>query len=197
VSPLPLSANGARVEPLRLWLVVHHAITRHLFGQTGFKADEADSGAVTLIQRFGSAANLNIHLHCLVLDGVYRRTDGGPVFVQADSPTDEELRALLHKIISRLMKLLTRRGVLVEAQEGGSCNLADADADSDGARALRPLQTAALVPRPWLHFIRFHGMLAPNAKLRDTVVPHGPEDATGKSDLTAIEPGAYGQPCAH
>ena len=34
------------------------------------KADEADSGAVTLIQRFGSAANLNIHLHCLVLDGV-------------------------------------------------------------------------------------------------------------------------------
>jgi len=53
---------------------------------------------------------------------------------------------------------------------------------------------AALVPRPWLHFIRFHGVLAPNAKLRDMVVPHGPEDATGKSELTAIEPGAYGQP---
>ena len=30
------------------------------------------SGAVTLIQRFGSAANLNIHLHGLVLDVVYR-----------------------------------------------------------------------------------------------------------------------------
>ena len=42
-------------------------------GQAGLKADEADSGAVILIQRFGSAANLNIHLHCLVLDGVYRR----------------------------------------------------------------------------------------------------------------------------
>jgi hypothetical protein len=26
----------------------------------------ADTGVVTLIQRFGSAANLNIHLHCLV-----------------------------------------------------------------------------------------------------------------------------------
>ena len=37
------------------------------------------SGAVTLIQRFGSAANLNIHLHCPVLDGVYRRSaDGTP-----------------------------------------------------------------------------------------------------------------------
>ena len=31
------------------------------------------AGAVMLIQRLGSAANLNIHLHCLVLDGVYRR----------------------------------------------------------------------------------------------------------------------------
>ena len=29
-----------------------------------------EGGAVTLIQRFGSTANLNIHLHCLVLDGV-------------------------------------------------------------------------------------------------------------------------------
>ena len=28
--------------------------------------------AGTLIQRSGSAANLDIHLHCLVLDGVYR-----------------------------------------------------------------------------------------------------------------------------
>ncbi|MBC7729906.1 MAG: TRAP transporter large permease subunit, partial [Microbacteriaceae bacterium] len=40
---------------------------RHLLGQAGLKPDEADSGAVTLIERFGSAANPNIHLHCLVL----------------------------------------------------------------------------------------------------------------------------------
>jgi len=127
--------------------MVHRVITRHLLDQTGFKAFEADSGAVTLIQRFGSAANLNIHLHCLVLDGVYRRTDSGPVFVQADSPTDEALQALLHKIITRLMKLLTRRSVLVEEEKGGSSYLADADADSDEARALRPLQAAACTYR--------------------------------------------------
>ena len=30
---------------------------------------------------------------------------------------------------------------------------------------------AALVPRPRLHMIRFHGVLAPNAKLRAPVVP--------------------------
>ena len=34
---------------------------------------------------------------------------------------------------------------------------------------------AALVPRPRLHLIRFHGVLAPNAKLRPVVVPQGPE----------------------
>ena len=74
------------------------------------KAFEAAIGAVTLIQRFGSAANLNIHLHCLMLDGVYRHTVSGPVFVEGPAPTDEALQALLHRIITRLMKLLTRPG---------------------------------------------------------------------------------------
>ena len=36
---------------------------------------------------------------------------------------------------------------------------------------------AALVPRPRLHLIRYHGVLAPNAKLRALVVPQGPEQA--------------------
>ena len=35
---------------------------------------------------------------------------------------------------------------------------------------------AALVPRPRLHLIRFHGVLAPNAKLRAQVVPQEPEE---------------------
>jgi len=29
---------------------MHRAITRHLLGQAGLRADEADSGALTLIQ---------------------------------------------------------------------------------------------------------------------------------------------------
>ena len=36
---------------------------------------------------------------------------------------------------------------------------------------------AALMPRPRLHLIRFHGVLSPNAKLRSLVVPQGlPKD---------------------
>jgi hypothetical protein len=123
--------------------VVQRVVERHLLGHTGLESDEGHSGAVTLIQRFGSAANLNIHLHCLVLDGVYRcRADGAPGFVEAGAPTDEELRALLHTVIARLMKVLTRRGVLVE--EMGQAWLAEPDADGEEARTLRPLQAAAV-----------------------------------------------------
>jgi hypothetical protein len=39
-------------------------ITRHLLGQAGLKPDEADSGAVTLIQRFGFAKISNTTLAC-------------------------------------------------------------------------------------------------------------------------------------
>ena len=37
---------------------------------------------------------------------------------------------------------------------------------------------AALVPRPRLHLIRFHGVLAPNAKLRPAIVPSPPANTT-------------------
>jgi hypothetical protein len=67
--------------------VVQRVVTGHLLHGVGLKGEEGHGGAVTLIQRFGSAANLNIHLHCRVLDGVYRcGADGVPVFVQAGAP---------------------------------------------------------------------------------------------------------------
>ena len=52
--------------------IIHRVITGFLLNQAGLKRSTADTGVVTLIQRFGSAANLNTHLHCLVLDRVYR-----------------------------------------------------------------------------------------------------------------------------
>jgi hypothetical protein len=44
---------------------------------------------------------------------------------------------------------------------------------------------AALVPRPRLYLIRFHGALAPNAKLRSKIVPAPPERATETSSENA------------
>ncbi len=40
--------------------VVQRVLTKHLFDQAGLKHGEGECGSVTLIQRFGSAANLNI-----------------------------------------------------------------------------------------------------------------------------------------
>ena len=80
---------------------------------------------------------LNIHLHCLVLDGVYRSSEGEPIFHEVRGPTAAELETLLSRIIQRILKLLTRTGYLIEEQ--GMTYLAQAESD----RALTPLQTAA------------------------------------------------------
>ena len=55
--------------------IVYRAISTHLIRKAGRTQATAQSGAVTLIQRFGSALNLNIHFHLLVLDGVYGRVN--------------------------------------------------------------------------------------------------------------------------
>ncbi len=81
--------------------IVHRVIATFLIQQMGLQRTEAKTGAVTLIQRFGSAANLNIHLHCLMLNGVYRTTEGLPVFHTVHAPTATELQALLNRIIKR------------------------------------------------------------------------------------------------
>jgi hypothetical protein len=121
--------------------IVHRVIATFLIRQAGLKRTEAHTGAVTLIQRFGSAANLNIHLHCLVLDGVYRTTEGVPAFHPVPAPTAEELQALLTRLMKRLMKFLTRKGFLIEEQS--MSYLADTDPD----RGLGSLQAAACTYR--------------------------------------------------
>src|SRR5215831_14332735 len=49
---------------------------------------------------------------------------------------------------------------------------------------------AALVPRPRLHLIRFHGVLAPNAKLRSQIVPAPAQRAAETSSEDAHGQGA-------
>jgi Putative transposase/Transposase zinc-binding domain len=301
--PIPLrlllAAQPELITPVLQ--VVQRALSRYLLGQVGIKAGEGDCGSVTLIQRFGSAANLNIHLHCLVLDGVYRtNAKGEPEFIEARPPNDEQVWEVLQSIIKRVMKQLVRRGILVEDQ--GETYLADTEDDSEEARALRPLhrgscvyriafgpraghkvltlqgalpreesgmqklcanlqgfslhaavrcgagqrktleqlcryitrpalandrvqinaagqvelklktpwrdrtthqvmsplefmqRLAALVPRPRLHLIRFHGVLAPNAKPRARVVPHPPAEPAQKVQAQEDNESKHGRP---
>ena len=48
--------------------IVTRAIASHLIKAAGYHPETTQTGAVTLIQRFGSALDLNIHI--LFLDGV-------------------------------------------------------------------------------------------------------------------------------
>ena len=41
---------------------------------------------------------------------------------------------------------------------------------------------AALVPRPRLHLIRFHGVLAPNTRLHGALVPRAPRNTSAPED---------------
>jgi Putative transposase len=52
--------------------IVYRTIGGFMVRKAGLTQGKAQCGAVTLIQRFGSALNLNVHFHILIPDGVYR-----------------------------------------------------------------------------------------------------------------------------
>ena len=93
--------------------IVYRVIATHLVKKTGHTHDAAKTGAVTLIQRFGSALNLNIHFHMLFLDGVYiERPNGTARFRWVKAPTGQELTQLAHIIAHRVGRFLERQGLL-------------------------------------------------------------------------------------
>lgn len=83
--------------------IVYRCIASDLIKKAGFSAKAVPTGAVTLIQRAGSALNLNIHFHRLFLDGVYvERADGSMRFRWVKAPTSVELTQLSHRIARRV-----------------------------------------------------------------------------------------------
>jgi hypothetical protein len=93
--------------------IVYRAISGHLIRKAGLTRASAVTGAVTLIQRFGSALNLNVHFHLLVLDGVYRREGEGRLrFVPVPAPSTEELKRLVQRIAERIGRSLERSGLI-------------------------------------------------------------------------------------
>lgn len=76
--------------------------------------------SVTVIQRFGSALNLNVHFHTLFPDGVYTfDEDGEPTFHALPPPSEEQLLRLEALISERVRRLLVRRGVWEDDLDGG------------------------------------------------------------------------------
>jgi hypothetical protein len=94
--------------------IVYRYIATHLIKKAGCTRKVGHTGAVTLIQRFGSALNANIHFHMLFLDGVY--VDGvlgsRMRFRWVKAPSSAELTRLTHTLAQRVGRFLERQGLL-------------------------------------------------------------------------------------
>ncbi|MGB5200563.1 MAG: transposase [Sedimenticolaceae bacterium] len=177
--PVPLQPTSAVTSfpwPLRLLFasrpdalgrclaVIVRAIQTNLTHRAGLTAGSgARTGVVTLIQRFGSALNLNIHLHMLILDGVYTLEQNGPRFHRVGVPDARSLERLLNRLVRRIVRRLTRDGLLIEDPEQPWLDLEPSD-------TLDHLN-AALVPRPRINLTRYHGVFAPSSPIRRAIVP--------------------------
>ena len=93
------------------------------------------------------------------------------------------------KALEHLCRYITRPAIANERlkrNRAGQVVLQLKSAYQDGTThiVMSPLEfmqrLAALVPRPRLHLIRFHGVLAPHAKLRAAIVPPPSENASGQ-----------------
>jgi hypothetical protein len=145
--PVPLRfLLAAQPEALSAVLaVVQRGISTFFVQRAGFTvASGACTGAVTLIQRFGSTLNLNIHLHMLFLDGAYSFRARGAVFQRARRPTDLELAQLLDTLTRRIVRVLERRGLPVADPE---CPYQDLEAGS----SLDHLQAASIAKHRVIH----------------------------------------------
>lgn len=90
---------------LRLFLRALFSWQRRCARRQGVK--DPLCGAVTMIQRFGSALNLNLHFHTLVPDGAFHEdADGQMLFHPLGPPTRSDLSRLLRKIVPRLLRKL-------------------------------------------------------------------------------------------
>ena len=118
--PIPLRfLLAAQPDALtQVLAVVQRGISTFVVQHSGLTVSSgARTGAVTLIQRFGSALNLNPHLHMLFLDGAYTFRGCGAVFHRARRLTDIELAHLLDSLSRRIVRLLERRGLLIADPE--------------------------------------------------------------------------------
>jgi len=99
------------------------------------------SGSVTVIQRFGSGLNLNVHCHTLLFDGVFfiDRASGALEFRPLPPPTDEEVAVVLARIATRVQRLLKRRGL-----DHGKADSSPADPVVEESPALAGITSASV-----------------------------------------------------
>jgi hypothetical protein len=164
--------------------IVYRIISTYLIKKTGYNKKSARTGAVTLIQRFGSALNLNIHFHMLFLDGVYLvdETKNSDLLGKIEGfslHAGVSAKAHQRDKLERLCRYILRPPVaehrLSLTSSGKVCyELKTTYRDGTTYVLFEPLdfisKLAALVPLPRVNLTRFHGVFAPNSKHRAAII---------------------------
>jgi hypothetical protein len=104
--------------------------------------------------------------------------------------------------LERLCRYITRPALAndrIKVNATGQVELKLKTPWSDGTthQVMSPLEfmqrLAALVPRPRLHLIRYHGVLAPNAKWRQQVIPASKQEQPGPTAVAFSESEGIGE----
>lgn len=121
--PVPLryllawdTALASRVVGLFIAAVFGH-LRRNAKRELGLASTkDVHPGAICMVQRWGGAVNLNVHLHCLVPDGVFVcDQDGVPRFRALPAPSQGDLAAIAWDVCERVVALLRKRGHWLDA----------------------------------------------------------------------------------
>ncbi|OFZ14446.1 MAG: hypothetical protein A2X86_15725 [Bdellovibrionales bacterium GWA2_49_15] len=116
----------------------------------------AETGAVTVIQRFGGSVNLNPHFHMLFTDGVMKLGEFATMQV-----SDEDVHFVCQRLKTRIIRALQKRGLWDKDDEnfelaqdklalnqmmGGSLQNRLAFGEKKGQK---PAQVGKVIERPW------------------------------------------------
>jgi hypothetical protein len=146
--------------PLRYWMaanpelmgavlrIVTRVIAGFYRGRAAVRgATCGETGAVTLIQRFGGSINVNVHFHQLWIEGVFVEsgTDERPTYRWVPKPTDDDVADILSKIRNRVVRLLVKRGYLESDETSVGESIHDFESDEPLLASVTAASTQGLI----------------------------------------------------
>ncbi|MBU0550086.1 transposase [Myxococcota bacterium] len=139
VMTLPWSIRRAVAFNSKLSSALLRAFICAVHRQLGASAGaDARFGAVTVVQRFGGALNLNPHFHTIIPSVAFYQNPDGSVRTEAlPEPTPGELECILAEFICASQQLLMKHGLDIEI-----------DAVSEALASASARQTQLFGPQP-------------------------------------------------
>lgn len=105
--------NSALNKVMTIFMNAMSSYLRTKAKNSGGKALEARdyfAGSVSVVQRFGSALNLNTHIHSQISDGVYVLLPNDSInFLRVPPPSEAEIKKIAIKIARRIHSYLEKR----------------------------------------------------------------------------------------